>query len=90
MAFVYRAAGNCCSFWSPTREDIVATEDSARGDGEFFQRDRTLHPPALTPELQDQRRSARRAMRCCRCRTRSPRSPARLSATTTSARSTTT
>jgi protocatechuate 3,4-dioxygenase beta subunit len=28
----------------------VATEDSARGDGEFIQRDRGIHPPAFTPE----------------------------------------
>ena len=28
----------------------MATEDSARGDGEFIQRDRGIYPPAFTPE----------------------------------------
>ena len=58
-------------------------------DAEFFQRDRTLHPPALTPGYKTSVTRSPRT-RSCRCRTRSARSPGRVSATPTSARSTTT
>ena len=72
------------------RPKTISRQGSNAMEGEFYQRDRRLHPPALTPHYKTSVTRARRATRCCRCRIRSPRSPARCSATTTSARSTTT
>ena len=48
-----------------------SVDRTAARPAEFFQRDRTLHPPALTPGLQDQRHALAALGAARRCRTRS-------------------